>query len=248
MNTWYSGLLGFTLASAVAIASANAADMYRSEPSDGSKGYPSIPFGAWAGFYAGINGGYAWNQINEHGQVGGDPGELNGGFGGGQIGYNWQRNHVVFGIEADIQGAGISHGFVSTVGVPGAVDTRQDIDYFGTVRGRLGYSFGPTLVYATAGFAYGGVKDQATVSSGGNFLNISRDETETGFVAGGGLEYKFNPAWSIKTEYQYVDLGSEKLAGSAGGLSYSSPDIDGKVHTVRVGLNYHLNSGYVPLK
>src|ERR1700755_1337304 len=152
MNKWYLGLLGFTLASAVAIASANAADMYRDEQSGSSKDYPSIPFGSWAGFYAGINGGYAWNQINEHGQIGGDPGELNGGFGGGQIGYNWQRNHVVLGIEADLQGAGIPHRFLHPFPAP-SVDTRQDIHFFGTVRGRLGYSIGQTLIYGTAGFA-----------------------------------------------------------------------------------------------
>jgi outer membrane immunogenic protein len=240
MNKWCSGLLGFTLAAA-AMTSANAADLYHNE----GPGYSySIPFGEWAGFYAGANGGYGWRQINEHGSVGGDPGELSGGFGGGQIGYNWQHNHVVFGIETDLQGAGISHSFVNTMGAPN-VDTRQDIDFFGTVRGRLGYSIGQTLLYGTAGFAYGGVKDQANLSNG---LNVKRDETETGFVAGVGLEYKFNPRWSFKTEYQYIDLGSEKLVGSANGFNFASPDIDSNIHTVRFGLNYHLNGGDIPLK
>ncbi len=118
-----SGILGMTLASVVAIASANAADMYRAPEGVSYKDTPV--FEAWAGPYVGINGGYAWGAIRTHSILrwnlfnrGGHSGRCfasTGWFGGGQIGYNWQRGNLVLGIEADIQGADIT-GSATTAG------------------------------------------------------------------------------------------------------------------------------------
>ena len=100
-----------------------------------------------------------------------------GGFGGGQLGYNLQRDRFVFGIETDIQGAAIKGNTYSEAIIANAnpaltlpaletgAGAKSTLDWFGTVRGRLGYSagnalfFGNTLLYATGGFAYGGVRD-----------------------------------------------------------------------------------------
>ncbi len=47
-------------------------------------------------------------------------------------------------------------------GFPGGVCEGQkrpvDVDWFGTVRGRLGWAIGNSLIYGTGGFAAGGVK------------------------------------------------------------------------------------------
>src|SRR5712672_186759 len=110
-----NGIFGLTLTSALALAafSANAADMYRGEPTGGYKDGPVYVANTWTGFYAGVNGGYGWNA-NSFATVPGFLGDLNpsGGFGGGQIGYNWQgvlgHPALVLGIEADLQGADIS--------------------------------------------------------------------------------------------------------------------------------------------
>jgi outer membrane immunogenic protein len=86
--------------------------------------------------------------------------------------------------------------------------TKSSLDWFGTVRGRLGYSFGSTLVYVTGGFAYGGVRDQlgtevTFVNAPGNMSSAaSRNATLTGGVAGGGVEIALSPSWSAKAEYQ----------------------------------------------
>ena len=147
-----SGILGLTLTSALvlAAASANAADIYRPEAGGYKDGPAYVPVNTWTGFYIGANGGYGWNA-NHHSDDLLDPA---GGFGGGQIGYNWQGGfgfgpHLVLGIEADIQGADISD---SVAGV------KSQVNWFGTVRGRIGYAFDRTLIYGTGGFAYGEVE------------------------------------------------------------------------------------------
>jgi outer membrane immunogenic protein len=284
------GIMAFTLTSVAALGSANAADMYRApEPAMG--GYKDGPVAqTWTGFYAGINGGYGWSADDSklagtaNGAQGGCPlpqickvtlvsgsgskaFDTSGGFGGGQIGFNWQPvsggykdgqtlSHFVFGIEADIQGAGID-GTGSAIllsNAPGTASAtgKNDLDWFGTVRGRLGYAMDATLLYFTGGFAFGSVRDTLSLTTTvGSTPTASKSETETGFVIGGGVEHLFSPRWSAKIEYQYIDLGDDKLSAAAGVNNINSAatlDAEHKYHTVRAGLNYHFDRGYEPLK
>jgi outer membrane immunogenic protein len=267
------GLLGLTLTSVVALVSANAADMYvPSAPGPG--GYKDAPWApTWAGFYVGVNGGYGWANNNTGSQVDlfvspadhffpAKSLDESGGFGGGQVGYNFQRDRFVFGVEFDIQGSGISDKTAtltsgSAAVIPVNYDQSINIDWFGTIRGRMGYSIGSTLLYATGGFAFGGVnyKTGILAPSNGAFSNESRDSVETGYVVGGGVEYAINPAWSVKAEYQYINLGSEHLSGqifNANGTpaigQFTKTEADVNFSTVRLGLNYHIAAGYEPLK
>jgi outer membrane immunogenic protein len=216
----------------------------------GPAGYKDGPAAApvWNGPYVGINGGYAWGGNSDvtatQNPVTIDPAFApSGAFGGGQIGYNWQgysHPQLVLGIEADIQGADIN-GSGTVSGLPASAQT--NLDWFGTVRGRVGYSVGAALLYGTGGFAYGGVKDKLTVSG----TTVQHDATATGYAAGGGLEYAFNPAWSAKAEYQYINLGTDSLTENSGGVT-GNAKFDHEYNTVRLGLNYHVLPGYEPLK
>lgn len=145
----------------------------------------------------------------------------NGGFiGGGQIGYNWQfANNFVAGIEADIQGVAASSRNTRGIGV--AFDpisatnfvtfsqVSKRLDYIGTVRGRIGWLFTPTLLaYGTGGVAYGGVNltsSLLTTEPGFNtgFGGSTFSDTRVGWTVGGGLEWLFWPNWSAKVEYLY---------------------------------------------
>lgn len=251
--------LGFVSAIALT-ASAHAADIYKGE--GGYKDGPVYaPVSSWTGFYAGVNGGYAFAENEDqfrntiHSNFRGL--EVEGGFGGGQIGYNFGGlgfgPRFVIGVEADFQGSDISDkaGFAN-----GNVSYESNVNYFGTVRGRVGYAFDRTLVYATGGFAYGEVESRINDLNGPVGGNVFRaKETETGYVVGGGLEHKFNPSWSLKAEYQYISLDTTNPK-NAGGFTYSNnPNHlspvkvdDTALHTVRVGLNYHINKEYEPLK
>ncbi len=198
--------------------------------------------------------------------------DRSGEFAGGQIGYNWQQNRLVFGVEADFQGAAIGGQARAAALVPGsinvvpdgitAVSAQSNLDWFGTVRGRAGFTFDHMLIYATGGFAFGGTKDQASSSIlfGGDatptLSTAKAEETRTGFVIGGGLEYALTPAWSLKGEFQHIDLGSTKLDTEPRSLNLlmatrsgsGSAEIDHVYNTVRVGLNYHIGGeSYEPL-
>jgi outer membrane immunogenic protein len=186
----------------------------------------------WQGLYFGANAGYGWgndNAASYNGDFGGN-GNLNpsGWMGGGQIGYNAQFNWLVLGLEADLQGADISDSTALDSG--GFTSVKTDIDWFSTLRGRIGYAAGPTLIYFTGGWAFADL-DQSVSSP---TASISKDEIASGYTVGGGLEWQFAPNWSLKTEYLYVDLGDQKLTGPSG--TYTT---DTDFHTVRAGVNFH---------
>ncbi len=195
--------------------------------------------GAWTGLYIGVNGGYSFDAQGAHDGVQDD-----GGFGGGQIGYNWQvpsggRSRLVLGAEADFQGTGIDHSGsgllrgVTTGAIYSDWHTRS-IDDFGTVRGRLGMASGRTFAYFTGGFAYGSVKNTFENLDTNNIYKA--DGTRTGYVFGGGVEYKVTPKWSLKLEFQYIDLSADRPAGNLGGYIITK---DTELETVRGGINYH---------
>ncbi len=240
MSKLHRRLTGVSFISAIALApfAANAADLYPNPPP--ASYFPPAAYvgqNIWQGFYAGLNGGYGWSDNGDQvssGSAAVDRAKPQGGFGGGQIGYNFQSGPIVYGLETDIQGGDLSAR-------SSGLASKESTDWFGTVRGRLGYAFGHVLIYGTAGFAYGDVYQSANF--GGNVFSSSG--TQPGWVAGGGIEYKITPAWSLKGEYQYIDLGSESLT-DAGGASTNS--LDTSFQTVRFGVNYRFGGSAEPLK
>ncbi len=238
-------ILGIALPAALAFAAcpALAADFYTGGgPGPGYKDGPFVPVASWTGFYIGVNGGYAWDAWDRHGGM-----EDNGGFGGGQIGYNWQgwslNRNLVLGLEADFQGSGIDNSRdVMLFGTDAAIHKRS-IDDFGTVRGRIGYALDRTLVYFTGGFAYGDKNNEWDDQTSGNVYKDTG--TKTGYVLGGGLEYKINPAWSLKAEYQYIDLSHDNATDVLGGYLRTK---DTELNTLRGGINFHFDSPVEPLK
>jgi outer membrane immunogenic protein len=193
------------------LGTAQAADMPVNRPS--YKAVPAPVFN-WTGFYVGAHIGYGWGDA----LIDGFAAEPAGIFGGAQIGYNWQAagSRWVFGIEADIAATDIN----DTIAGP----TTTTLDYFGTIRARLGYAQDRALFYITGGFAYGG--NSVTAVPG------SADEFHTGWTVGAGLEWAFAQRWSAKVEYLYVDLGSEFYNIGAGGI------VSLDFHTVKFGVNY----------
>jgi outer membrane immunogenic protein len=191
----------------------------------------------------------------------------NGGFiGGAQIGYNYQfASSWVAGIEADIQGIlGSKSNLTANTavqannGIPITthIDASKQIDWLGTVRGRLGWRVTPSmLLYGTGGLAYGGVKSSVSISQ----VHLSADtfgstaasvaKTRTGWTAGAGFEWIFMPRLSVKLEYLYYDLGDEsynagllQAAFTNGFVRYAvSPQVSTRFdgHIARVGVNYH---------
>lgn len=241
------------LVAATAVMPASAGDYFGSYK-DFSNAYAPSPI--WRGFYIGINGGGSWGnsndvRFNDFLTIG--KFDRSAEFGGGQIGGNWQVSGtgLVFGVEADIQGSGISSKFNLNEDF-GKFNGQQEVDWFGTARGRIGYASNRTLVYATGGVAFGGVNTNIHIDAlgaHGQFTNnLSKNDVAQGFVYGGGLEYAFSPSWSLKAEYQFVDLGTARVSGTGSQGVVDSAKIDNNFQTARIGLNYRLRSAYDPLK
>ena len=203
--------------------------------------------------------------------------KLNGGIFGGQIGANLQTDWVVWGIEADLQWSGQKGSALFNCAVPPGIviggvacapafgpttlpgtipgatlSLDQKLKWFGTLRGRVGVTFTPTvLAYVTGGLAYGEIETSGTLTNvvpvpfpfGFLATPFSHSVTKAGWAVGAGLEGRLWDNWTGKIEYIYMDLGTVSgsiVPGPPGafglvGANYSSRITD---NILRVGINY----------
>jgi len=177
----------------------------------------------WSGFYIGGNAGAAWSNSSVEGRGNSnDPiaDAINDKIdssdtaftAGGEIGFNWQMDSVVIGLETDFNYLGFSESNDRTNNFGGqAFDTNLsfDTDWYGTFRGRLGFAFDNVLIYGTGGVAYGDAKVKGGVNVDGvEFWDGKASDTNWGWTLGGGAEFALNQNWILGAEYLYVDLGS----------------------------------------
>jgi outer membrane immunogenic protein len=191
------------------------------------------PIYNWTGFYIGghIGGAFAGNN-----SLTGTDGRFLGGVQGGadyQFGNNW-----VIGVEAQYSWlASNNNGAL----FPGGTLVTSNSDQLGSVTGRLGYAWGPTLLYAKGGYAW---KDgnNLGVTVGGLPVAFTTDGGHRdGYTVGGGLEYMFAPSWSAKLEYQYYNFGSTTF--TTGPITLVGTRFRDDENTIKAGLNYHFNWG-----
>jgi outer membrane immunogenic protein len=193
---------------------------------------PPPPPATWTGLYAGANIGGGWgagsgnsNFWNVFGLNGGVTNHLGGGvLGGLQVGYNYSLTPLfLVGLETDFQGTSMP-----------AFTGNGGLDWFGTLRGRVGVTIMPTLlIYGTGGFAYGEFRSGVTQSSA----------IQTGWTAGGGVEWMFMPNWSAKLEYLYSDISGGNVNGFNAGIGINNVNNHTRWNTVRAGVSYHFNLG-----
>jgi outer membrane immunogenic protein len=231
---------------------ASAADLPRKTPQTFVQ---PAPIFTWTGFYAGISGGYAFDNGNS--QLTGTSSLLatnlvptgkvdtigDGLIIGGTLGYNYQVGQVVFGLEGDLSYTDLGKKVVGGT-APLSVSQSQDLSYLGTVRGRLGFAFDRLLVYGTGGLAFGETKAATAITGLGSLWTGSKSETNVGYTLGAGIEYAFNNNWSVKVEYLYYDLGTENytaplISGPGAGSSvFGTVRAENAGNIVRAGLNY----------
>jgi outer membrane immunogenic protein len=217
----------------------------------------------WNGPYAGVNIGHGWGDLGGSVTVldqGGKPvyGPANfsidasGMFGGVQVGFNRRIGNFFVGLEGDLQTADIS-GSSSISGSGFTYVASASVDWFATARVRGGYASDKMLVYATGGLALASVAYDATFKTGNTSVHLSDSETHVGLALGAGLELALRSNWSLKIEYQYLNLGGLGGSGSYSwtnkrvvdcrdiitvGTNTVTGGIDTDIHTVRIGLNY----------
>ena len=199
---------------------------------------------SWTGFYVGAHAGYGWGDF-EASDV--DPvfrvlidEDLNhkpdGGVFGAHAGFNYQVGSIVFGVEGDGSYADIKGSALYDFPLPGGTFRDQQtskIDALFSARGRLGYAFGPALLYATGGVATARVSSTFSASALGLTLSTADEAWHVGYTVGGGLEYKLAPNWSTRVEYLYADLGEQTHTVEPFALT---------LNVVRVGLTYQFGA------
>ena len=164
----------------------------------GLPGLPSLPFGA--------------NSANS-----------NSFLLGGHAGYNWQQGQAVYGFETDLQALHLNSVMTdnlmfappTAVPPPSFAETAGTINWYGTLRGRIGWAQGPWLLYGTGGLAYGEVGLSSAFGTFGVATHLQLRDDKVGWVAGVGAEYLVRPDLSIGLSYQYVDLGTLSGASAA---------------------------------
>jgi outer membrane immunogenic protein len=260
----YLSLLASTALVAFGATVASAADL----PSRAAPMAPvfAAPVFNWSGFYAGLNAGYGFGTNDDAavfvpglGLVANGGGDDGGFVGGGQIGFNWQVGQLVYGIEADLQYADLGNTRNNDVFVGGApvffgAGSAANIDWFGTVRARLGFAIDRVLIYATGGLAY------ADISGGNGFTAVNgvvvavngNDDIQWGWTIGGGVEFALPTNWNMlgssavtfRIEGLYVNIeGGDRaggvFVGPGGPVAVAgNGSSNAEFGVVRAGLNF----------
>ena len=244
------------------------------------------PVWGWTGWYIGANVGAIWTDSEytlspsgcfltnvacgggvPNNPLRSDVAKLNGNnsvgvTGGGQFGYNWQMGTFLLGFETDINGTNlhpndsVNRPLVAPLVGNFLHTVDEKLDWFGTVRGRIGVLPVPELLlYATGGLAYGRLSSNTAVSfsTTTDVYAGAFSDTRVGWTAGGGAEWAFSPNWSAKVEYLYIDLGSITYADicttAVCALFVPPPgyqtDLKTRENIVRFGINYRFGGPVV---
>ena len=227
MISRFASTIGVALALALSGITADAADLGGSDPVEGSQ--PISWFsGPWAGVYFG--GSVGGLQADLEGApnpftAGTYNTNINGAVFGLQAGVNLQIQQFVFGLEGDISWGDVA----GSTALSPILIADGEMNYFATIRGRVGIAFNRVLAYATGGYAVASIT--------GQFRNVPPSDTKVhgGYAIGGGVEVLLTDHISVKAEGLYFDLDRQVYAAS-GGIGTGDPN-NGSVF--RAGVNIH---------
>jgi outer membrane immunogenic protein len=187
----------------------------------------------WTGFYIGGHLGGAFGGDNS---LQGSGGRFLGGVQGG-FDYQFATNWVV-GAEAQYSWLGNNN---NSVLFPGGTLVTSNNKQLGSATGRLGYTWGPALLYGKGGYAWRDNNNFGVAVAGVPAAFTTNGSHKDGYTVGAGLEYMFAPNWSAKAEYQYYNFGSTTFTGGPApivGARFRDDE-----HTVKAGINYRFGWG-----
>jgi outer membrane immunogenic protein len=234
---------------------------------------PVLAAWTWAGPYLGGTIGYSAGKSNTD-TIFSDPASgaqlfatngsrrLDGAIGGAQAGYNWLAGMFLAGVEGDLNYSGqraklnavcpgeiCNPGLIGVIGDPSVTasfEQGQKLEWFATLRARLGVTVTPdAIAYVTGGVAVGEVMTAGTVfgfDGDGNPVNtiVSSHNTKAGLAVGGGIEGRLVDNWTAKIEYLYLDLGTVNTIPAPAPNSTTAAAFNSRItdNIVRVGINY----------
>lgn len=164
--------------------------------------------------------------------------DVSGAVYGGHVGYNFQFDKTVIGVEGSFSGSNISGDGTQVV----LFTSARDLNWLATITPRVGYSVGQALLYAKGGVAWGEI--ESSVRLGGATI-LRGDDTPTGWVVGAGIEYALSNSIIIRADYSHVDLGTSGSMTNTGVLNIIPPgcctithDQDFTLDTLSIGASY----------
>ncbi|WP_234682988.1 outer membrane protein [Bradyrhizobium monzae] len=213
------------------------------------------PIYDWTGFYIGANGGWGQSRgcLNFDTTIGTVPGGCatrSGGLVGGQVGYRWQMNQFVFGLEAQGDWADIKNTRV-TLADP-LLSTTAKTDGIGLFTAQLGWAWNASLLYVKGG----GAVTSNRLDLFNNFTGVGLDSashTRWGGALGVGWEYGFTPNWTVGVEYDHLWMGNDTHtflgAGlvAPGGAVLLGERVSQDVDMVTIRLNYRFGGFGAPI-
>jgi outer membrane immunogenic protein len=245
---------------------------------------PAVPVCNWCGFYIGVNGGGAWGTtgpslsannstipffatVNIPGvDIAGTATMKNsGGLAGGQVGYLWQVNKAIIGVEAGIDWMNLrasrSIFNLYTAAFPNGgftINQSEKSDWLATFLGRIGFDMGSWQPYATGGFAVANLKYgfnyTDTVFAPTCACAASFSQTKLGYAIGAGAEWKFAPQWSVRGEYLYIAFdpinATSVLTGqppnsAVGSAAFFVHNVTFSENIARVAVSYSFGPGWI---
>jgi outer membrane immunogenic protein len=209
----------------------------------------------WSGFYIGANGGWAQSRncldlvnVVVLGTFAEGCNERSGGVVGGQIGYRWQANQWVFGVEAQGDWADLSSTRNSLLDPTLALRTKTD--GIGLFTGQIGYAWNAALLYVKGGAAVTSNRFSIHDNLFAGVELASASATRWGGVVGVGFEYGFSPNWSVGLEYDHLFMGDAN--NSFTGLPvfatrFANSRITQDVDMVTLRINYRFGGYGAPI-
>jgi outer membrane immunogenic protein len=196
------------------IGSALAADLPPAPPPRAPVAYvPPAPLYSWTGFYIGGNAGAAWSQGKVSDSIGNSWSNSQQAVftGGGQVGANYQFNWAVVGIEADFDWLANNHNSSNAIDTNiGAIQFSANNRWLTTIAARFGVAADNWLFYAKGGGGWVGVGNPTitNLTTGGS-ISVSNSNSNSGWLAGAGVEVGLAPNWTARLEYDFLGLSSQ---------------------------------------
>ncbi len=211
------------------------------------------PIYDWTGFYIGANGGWGQSRncvdfVDVAGIVVADGcRERSGGLVGGQVGYRWQANQWVFGLEAQGDWADLSNQRVSLLDP--TLSTRTKTSAIGLFTGQIGYAWNASLFYFKGGAAVTDNRFSILDNLTGVEL-AAASATRWGGTVGVGWEYGFAPNWSAGIEYDHLFMGHANNSFTATDprlVGFLNDRISQDVDMVTLRINYRFGGYGAPV-
>jgi outer membrane immunogenic protein len=218
----------------------------------------------WSGCYLGANAGYTRADVDatdapfRNGPFGGsgiswnsagapyetidmDDGGLSGGLEAG-CDYQFDLGGTAFVLGGVADFSLMNLGDTGTSAINADTHTGFDVDWAASARLRAGIAASDLLFYVTGGYALADVDVRAYDRTGATRMDVTGGGTESGWVAGGGVEWRFKPDWSVGLEYLHYDFGTVTATGPATFPADANPRFDNDVSfdTIRIGLKWRM--------